>query len=212
MTSEASALPSTDAVQQNLADAEPSVEKYFVSLNLPEEFQEKLAAVRDALSSHFGSSVGRPMRPSKYHLTLGVMEVKTEEFATFSDKILELVPRLELYTKDTNPVLGCGLVRKFGSGAVFIEIEDSLNWLSKLREMIEKLCHDVGAALYDSECFHVTIFRENTVADAGLPLNLTQLGLAPITVGAQGTRAFSGVYHGKVKRFQGRAGDKLLSP
>lgn len=187
----------------------PSVEKYFVSLNLPEESQQRLAEVRDALSQHFGPSVGRPMNPSKYHLTLGVMEVKSEEFAAFSDKILELVSNLEASIKNTDPLLGCGLVRKFGSGAVFIVVEDALKNLEHLRGSLETFCACNKVALYDSEHFHITIFRENTVAEDGLPLNLSQLGLAPILLGTKGTRAFTGVYHGKVRRFQGREGDKL---
>lgn len=194
------------------AGAESLVEKYFVSFNLPEESQQRLAEVRDALSQRFESSVGRPMKPSKYHLTLGVMEVKPNEFATFSDKILELVSQLEQRIDTTFPVLGCDLVRKFGSGAVFVVVEDTLEWLKDLRRMLEMFCECNGVSLYDSEYFHITIFRENTVAEAGLPTNLYQLGLTPFFLGAKGTRAFTGVYHGRVRSFQGRENDKLLTP
>jgi len=197
--------------ETSTVDVDSSVGKYFISLDLSKEFQEKLAQVQEKLSTHFGSSVSRPMKPSKYHLTLGVMEVNNEEFVDFSQKIQELVPRLEQFVKETNPTIGSNRVNKFGSGAVFLEIASSLT-LGLLREMVAKVCKDTGAALYDSECFHVTIFRENTIAEAGLPLDLTQLGLAPVSVGAEGTRAFTDVYYSKVKSFQGRAGDKSVSP
>jgi len=209
---------------QNIPSEISDIENYFISLSLPEQLKVWLAKARDAISDRFGDLVGRPMRPSKYHITLAVIRVSQQMDRTLYHKIsIDLALKVENALNETYGDLLTPYVGRFGNGALYLEVEDKHGILSGLRKIIVEFCNDLGLEVFETSCFHITLFRENQVVS--LPESLHRdYDCAPLSFGIGATRCVSDcgsrylrpmvceIYHGAVKQFDKKAASRLLPP
>merc|ERR1712156_316644 len=137
-----------------------TVEKFFISLTLPEGLRVRLAKTRDDVSKRLGGLVGRPMNPNKYHITLAVVPMPPNFSRDLWNEITtDLVHKVQSRLDCVKGKLCVHLVGKFGNGAVFLEVEDLYGALWSLRKTAVEVCQERDLVVAESDCFHITLFR-----------------------------------------------------
>jgi len=171
-----------------------TLEKYFISLTLPEGLRVRLARTRDDFLKRPGGLVGRPMNPNKYHITLAVVLKPPNTGRDLWNKITtDLVSAVQQELSVVEGLLDIHQVGKFGDGAVFLEVRDHDDALKRLRSVVVDICNKTAVEVADSTCFHVTLFRNNQIEQ--LPRLLKDIPSAPVSFSVGVARPESDFYH-----------------
>jgi len=152
-----------------------TAEKYFVALNFAPCQIDVLSAVADRINDwsempdpllkHGHRSVFDPMKPSKYHITLAVIE---SDISVPVD-IVQLQRILNVALNgQKNGLIHLSSINRFDEGAVYMEVEDSHGLLSKLRNVVIRYARDHEHYVQRQSCFHVTLFRSNRISSPAL--------------------------------------------
>jgi len=197
------------------------VEKYFISLSLPERLRVWLARTKDNVLKRLGGLVGRPMNPNKYHITLAVLLLPPKMSQDLWDKItIDLVDGVQQELYEMAGILYTTRVGKFDDGAVFLELFDHDGFLESLRDRVIEFCKKIGIEVVETACFHITMFRENKIDK--LPRDLDEeYNSTPVSFGIGANRwksncgcrrlapVVSELYHGRVKGYDRIAASHL---
>jgi len=189
-----------------IVDKPAATEKFFISLSLPEQLRVRLASAKDSVLSCVGDLVGRPMNPNKYHITLAVVLMPPNMDRTEWDEITtHLVRDVRKQLDLVEGKLCASQVGKFGDGAVYLEVCDRDGSLGSLRRVVTDLCERRGLVVAESECFHITLFRENKIEQ--LPSDLredykcspVEFGVGPVRLGGDRGMMANELFSGKVR-------------
>jgi len=115
-------------------------------------------------------------------------------------------------------------VGKFEDGAVFLEVDDEDGVLGYLRKIVVDWCDHQGLKVYETSCFHITLFRENCLSNLPSCLDRDYMSV-PLSFGIGAARCVrqdgtksrllrpvvTEFYHGKVRHFDMKAASLLDS-
>jgi len=141
---------------------EKGVVKHFLSLQIPKECQDYISRAAEALPRHHGHMLGAPFKRTSYHITLGVLEVP-------ANQIFLLEPLRERLQDYLNSLITHSLVFNkigwFDDGAVFLQMDDDIGpgYIHWMREMIVTFCSRNNIKYFDSENFHISLFKTNNI-------------------------------------------------
>jgi len=157
--------------------------KYFLSLQLPEACKENLYKAADHLLEKYGDVIDSPMKVSSYHITLGVMEMTTDKAELMEPLRETLQSFLDMLSSH---LLVFEEVGWFNDGAVYLKLDEEKapGHIREMRNMIKKMCEKNDIKLFDSDCFHITLFKKNKIEETHLYLDdyyVVPLGTKDIT-------------------------------
>ena len=159
---------------------------HFISLEIQENrllevFSEKLKVLQEDMDQVPG--IGKPTKPTSIHITVAVLNIRSEELAMVTERVNTAVMK---YIDLTNPVAGITIGFQgvgWGDDAMWLSMKLGVDSLKILRELLED---EVGAYLTDSRFSpHVTIYRKCQASEemkAGVRASLGEVKMGCLTI------------------------------